>query len=201
MLTKWTVTGSHYAYRDRFLSHRVDRCVTDDGVVVDPYHVIELKDWINVVAVTPDLEILLIREFRHAAGEIVTGLPSGTFDPGDDAPSCAKRELREETGGVANAWYATGRAFSNPATMTNRTHFFLATGVELTGETNFDPNERIETNPMPATDVYRGLSDGGLVVQALHLASLYSAAAFVRVSRDPALTALGHAIERAYRRD
>ena len=198
MLTKWTVERRHYLYKDRFLNHRIDRCVTRQGVVVDPYHVIEYSDWINVVAVTPDLEILLVREYRHGAGFVATGLPSGTFNPGDDALSCAKRELREETGAVARNWYPTAQVFANPAVMTNQVFSFLAIGVELGGETQFDDSEEIETVPMPAPGVYRGLLDGRLKVQAMHLASLYAAAAFVRGSEDPALAPLRDAIQRAY---
>jgi ADP-ribose pyrophosphatase YjhB (NUDIX family) len=170
-------------------------------VVVDPYHVIEYSDWVNVVAVTSDLEILLVREYRHGAGFIATGLPSGTFNPGDDALSCVKRELREETGAVAPTWYPISVVFANPAVMTNRVHYFLAIGAELGGETSFDESEEIETFLMPVDVVYRSLLNGRLSVQALHLASLYSAAAFVRGSKDPALEPVRDAIARAYEKD
>jgi ADP-ribose pyrophosphatase len=198
MLTKWTVQRSHYLYKDRFLNHRIDRCVTHEGVVVDPYHVIEYSDWINVVAVTRDLKILLVREYRHGAGFVATGLPSGTFNPGDDALSCAKRELREETGGWAENWYPTTRVFANPAVMTNQAHSFLAIDVDLGGETQFDDSEEIETIPTPVSDVYRSLLDGSLAVQGLHLASLYAAAAYVRGSPDELLAPVRDAIQSAY---
>jgi ADP-ribose pyrophosphatase len=183
------------------LNHRIDRCVTRDGVIVDPYHVIEYSDWVNIVAVTPDLDILLVREYRHGGGFIATGLPSGTFNPGDDALSCAKRELREETGAAARTWYPTIDVFANPAVMTNQVHSFLAIETELGGETQFDESEEIVTSLMPATEVYRRLLDGRLKVQGLHLASLYAAAAFVRGSTDQALALIREAIERAYHRE
>lgn len=200
MLTKWTVERSYTLYQDRFLKHRVDRCRTRQGVIVDPYHVIECKDWINVVAVTPDLEILLVREYRHGGGFIATGLPSGTFETGDDALSCATRELREETGALSDHWFATASVFVNPAVMTNRVHSFLALNVELGGETKFDDSEEIETLAVPVADVFADLLDGRLIVQGLHLASLYAAAAHVRGSQDPLLVPFRDAIEHAYRR-
>lgn len=198
MLTNWLTDRSHYLYRDRYLSHRVDRCRTHDGVVVDPYHVIEYSDWINVVAVTAELDLLLVREYRHAGGFIATGLPSGTFDEGDDALSCAKRELREEIGGLSRHWFATTSVFANPAVMTNRVHSFLAIDVELGAETDFDDSEEIETLAMPVTEVYRDLLSGRVLVQGLHLASLYAAAAYVRGSSDPLLAPFADAVERAY---
>lgn len=201
MLTKWTVERSRYLYQDQFLNHRIDRCVTRQGVVVDPYHVIEYSDWINVVAVTRDLEMLLVREYRHGGGLVATGLPSGTFNPGDDALSCARRELREETGAVARDWYPTAQVFANPSVMTNQVHSFLAIDADLGGETEFDDSEEIETVPMPVTDVYRGLLNGRLRVQGLHLASLYAAAAFVRGSEEQALVPMRDAIRSAYRAD
>ena len=198
MLTKWTVERGNYLYKDQFLNHRIDRCVTRDGVIVDPYHVIEYNDWVNIVAVTPNLDILLVREYRHGGGFIATGLPSGTFNRGDDAMSCAKRELREETGAAAHNWYPTIDVFANPAVMTNQVHSFLAIETELDGETLFDESEEIETSLMPVTEVYQRLLDGRLKVQGLHLASIYAAAAFVRGSTDQALAPIREAVERAY---
>ena len=127
-----------------------------------PIHVIEAKDWVNAVAA--DLEILLVRDYRYGSGEITTGLPSGAFDRGDDELSCAQRELREETGAKASAWYPIGRVFANPTIRTNKVHFFLALSAALGGETHFDDSEEIETCPMLAAEVYRGLFDGALVV-------------------------------------
>lgn len=198
MPSNWMTERSQYIYKDRFLNHRVDRCRTPRGVVVDPYHVIEYRDWINVVAVTPALDLLLVREYRHAGGFVATGLPSGTFDDGDDALSCAQRELREETGGLAAHWFATTTVFANPAVMTNRVHSFLAIDVELLADTDFDESEEIETIPMPVTTVYRDLLSGRVRVQGLHLASLYAAAAYVRGSSDPRLAPFRDAVERAY---
>jgi 8-oxo-dGTP pyrophosphatase MutT (NUDIX family) len=199
MLTNWTTERSQYLYKDRYLNHRIDRCRTPEGVVVDPYHVIEYRDWINVVAVTPDLDLLLVREYRHAGGFVATGLPSGTFEDGDDALSCAQRELREETGGVSSHWFATTTVFANHAVMTNRVHSFLAINVALEADTDFDESEEIETVPMPVTAVYQDLLSGRVLVQGLHLASLYAAAAFVRGLSDPLLTPFRDAIERAYK--
>lgn len=199
MPTKWTTERAQYVYRDRYLSHRVDRCRTEKGVIVDPYHVVEYRDWINVVAVTPRLDLLLVREYRHAGGFVATGLPSGTFEDGDDALSCAKRELREETGGLAPYWFATTTVFANPAVQTNRVHSFLAIDVELSADTEFDASEEIETVPTPVTTVYRDLLSGRVLVQGLHLASLYAAAAYVRGSSNSLFAPLREAIERAYR--
>ena len=68
MLTKWTVERGNYLYKGQFLNHRIDRCITHQGVIADPYHVIEYSDWVNIVAVTSDLDILLVREYWPRGG-------------------------------------------------------------------------------------------------------------------------------------
>jgi hypothetical protein len=83
--------------------------------------------------------------------------------------------------------------------MTNRVHSFLAINVALEADTDFDESEEIETVPMPVTAVYQDLLSGRVLVQGLHLASLYAAAAFVRGLSDPLLTPFRDAIERAYK--
>ena len=82
----WRVLDSRIEYKDRFLAHRMDKCETPHGQIVDPYHVIELPNWVNMVAVTEDHQVLMVREYRHGIGEVVFGLPSGTVDPGETEP-------------------------------------------------------------------------------------------------------------------
>ena len=64
MLTKWTVERENYLYKDQFLNHWIDRCITYEGVIVDPYHVMEYSDRVNIVAVKSDLDVLLVRVHR-----------------------------------------------------------------------------------------------------------------------------------------
>src|SRR5215469_5889261 len=110
LLKPWRVLATAIAYEDQWLRVRSDACLTGGGVRINPYHVIECPDWVNVVALTgPDLQLVLIREYRHGRGEILTGLVSGTIERTDltmgldGAEAAARRELLEETG------YGSGR--------------------------------------------------------------------------------------------
>jgi len=98
-LRPWTVTASRMTFADRWLRVRTDHCLTAEGVEVSPYHVIEAADWSCIVALTGDLRLVLIREYRHARGMVIDGLPGGVAEASDsDAEAGARRELLEETG-------------------------------------------------------------------------------------------------------
>ena len=79
----WTVLSSKEVMRDRFMGLRTDRCQRADGHIVEAYHVIELTDWVTVVPITETGNIVLVKEYRHAAGDMTMGLPDGVSDPGE----------------------------------------------------------------------------------------------------------------------
>ena len=193
----WTVESSRYVWRDRYVRHRLDRCVTPKGFIVDPFHVMELNDWINVVAVTDSLDVVLVREYRHAIGQIYTGLPSGTVDPGDpDHEASARRELEEETGYTGGHWTRVHTLFANPGTQTNRVSTFLAVGVTPTGTVKLDDTEDIETFTLPWTEALSRLKAGTLIGNTTHTAGLYATEALVLASEDKAHAPLRAALRR-----
>jgi len=176
----WTVTGSSYAYRDRFLAHRLDTCVTERGAVLDPYHVIELKDWAHVVALTPDGRIVLVEEYRHAGGAVERGLPAGTVEPGEDVKTAMRRELMEETGYSAATWIDLGAMWTNPALNTNRATTFLALDAMPGGDRNLDPGETIAVLTQPAGLVFDEAMTGTGIRHAIQLAGLFLAREYAR---------------------
>jgi 8-oxo-dGTP pyrophosphatase MutT (NUDIX family) len=177
---RWTVEGSRIEYSDRFLRHRMDRCVTERGAVLDPYHVIEFNDWCMVVALTEGGDLVLVEEYRHAAGEIVRGLPSGTVEPGEDAAVAMPRELREETGYEGGVWFTLPPFWSNPATADNTCHAYLAVGVTPTGIQELDAGETIAVVIADPAETLREIMAGGRKAHGLHIANLLLAREFAR---------------------
>src|SRR3981081_726450 len=101
-LLPWQIKASHVIHRDRWISLRADDWVTESGVEIAPYYVLEYRDWVHVVAITPSREVVLVRQYRHAIGEVSTEIPAGALDPGEtDSLAAAARELREETGYIS----------------------------------------------------------------------------------------------------
>src|ERR1700735_3945287 len=129
----WSVRSSRYSFRDRWLAVRGDECVTAGGTSIGPYHVVELADWVNVLALTPEGEVVLVREYRHGTAEIMLELPSGTMEAGEDPLATAIRELREETGYGGGVWRQTASFPAHPARQSKRGVTYMGGGAPLQG--------------------------------------------------------------------
>lgn len=176
-LGKWTISASRQVAKDRWISLRADRCLTPEGEVVDPFYVLEYPTWINVVPLTDDDEVILVRQYRHGLGRVCLGLPSGTVDSEDAGPeAAARRELLEETGYGGGQFTEIGVLSPNPANHTNLTHCFLAQGVKVMSRLVADPTEIIETRLIPLADL-AGLVQRGELIQSLHVGSIFFALA------------------------
>ena len=94
--------------------------------------VLEAADWCNIVAVTSDERVVLVRQYRSGTHEVTLEIPGGSVDPGESHEAAARRELREETGFTASSWSYLGSSAPNPAVQDNYLHSWLATGAEAT---------------------------------------------------------------------
>lgn len=170
-LIPWKVSASRYLIRDRWLTLRADRCETARGVVLDPYYVLEPRDWVQVVAFDADDRILINRQYRHGLGAISTELPCGTVEPGETPIDAMRRELLEETGCVTESLELLNVFSPNPSLYTNRVHFFVATGTKRIQAQALDPAEDIEFQFLSGAEIF-ALIDQGRFPQALHVACL-----------------------------
>lgn len=135
------------------------------------FSILEAPDWINVIALTPENEIVLVEQYRYGIEAPTLELPGGVCDPGENPFETSKRELLEETGYSAKEWLSLGKVSSNPAMQTNDTHTYLAKGCIKTSEQRLDGNERIHVQVIPIVAfldlVGRGEIDHSLVVAAV----------------------------------
>jgi ADP-ribose pyrophosphatase len=129
-------------------------------------YVIRCDDWCNVVALTPDDHVVLVWQYRYGTDCMSLEIPGGCIDRGEDPAAAATRELREETGYVADSLEPLLVIEPNPATQSNRCHTFIARGARRTQDTAFDPGEEIETVLVPA-DRVADLLDGGQIRHSL----------------------------------
>ena len=136
------------------------------------FFAMDLPDWVNVVALTEDDEVVLVRQYRHGTDEITLEIPGGNVDPGESPREAAERELREETGYAAEEWHTIGRVEPNPAFMDNVCDTLLAVGAERVGEPNPDVHEEFEILSVPRPEFHAKIRSGE-IRHALVVAAAY----------------------------
>lgn len=143
-LTPWRILRSTYALESEWITIRADRCATGTGSIVDPYYVQEGSDWVQVVPFDAEDRILVIRQYRHAAREIVLEFPCGRVERGESPEAAVMRELREETGCTVETLQKVGAASPNPARYALTVHTYYTLGTSLSDAQQLDENEEIE---------------------------------------------------------
>ena len=135
------------------------------------FFVINAPDWVNVVALTPDRQLVLVRQFRYGLDDFSIEIPGGVMDPGEDALAAGVRELREETGFVGTAARLLGVVHPNPAMQNNRCHLVLVEDARPEAGLDWDSDEEFEIMTRPVDAVYQ-LAYGGGITHAMVLDAL-----------------------------
>jgi 8-oxo-dGTP pyrophosphatase MutT (NUDIX family) len=168
----WKVLTREYLSRKFWYTVRVDKVELPTGAVIPEYWVNEYVPWVNVVAVTTDDKVLLIRQYRHGIGQVHFEIPAGTTDPDETSlEEAAKRELLEETGYGGGRWSPLVTLSANPALQDNLTYTFLAEGVVPIAAADPGAGEDLRLHPVTVAELETLIEEGELV-QALHTASL-----------------------------
>ena len=136
------------------------------------YFVLECPDWVNMVALTEQQEILLVRQWRHGTRSVELEIPAGMVDRGEEPLAAAARELREETGYEAASLRLVGRVAPNAAYQDNTCHTVLALGCRRLHETSFDAGEDIELVRVPLREL-PGLVASGELRNGMVIAGLF----------------------------
>ncbi len=136
--------------------------------------VLESRDWVNVVALTPEKEVVLVKQFRFGRGEVTIEIPGGVVDSGEEHGAAARRELTEETGFSGGKWTYLGASEPNPAILNNLCHHWLAEDVVRNHPIQLDEGEDIEVFTTGRDDLAGMIGTGklrhSLVLVALHRA-------------------------------
>ncbi|AYD46867.1 NUDIX hydrolase [Arachidicoccus soli] len=172
---KWKTLSSEYLFKDTWLTARKDRCERADGKIVDPYYVFEFPEWVTALAITEDEKIILVKQYRHALGEVGLELPGGCVDATDaNFEDAIRRELLEETGYAFESVHSLGRTSANPSTNSNLMHMFVATGGKKIQEQDLDENEEIEILEVSLEEFFQLLEEKRMV-QAMHITTSFYA--------------------------
>ena len=173
MLKPWQKTGSEPVGDFRIFKIRSDRLLSPRTGREHDFFVIDCVDWVNVIAVTPDQQLVMVEQYRHGSQTVELEIPGGMMDPRDASPEAAgERELREETGYAGQNARRIGTVFPNPAIMSNTCYTVLVENCHLTGSLHFDPAEDVATR-LVALDQVPGLVAAGKIRHSLVVAALY----------------------------
>ena len=169
---KWEKLDSRYLVKEQWATLRVDMCKMPDGTVIDDYYVLEYPDWVNALAFTEDNKVILIRQYRHASGEVILELPGGCIDPGETPEEAIKRELSEETGYEFDSIELTSTLYANPSTAGNKTFSYIARGGKKVREQHLDGREQILVETVSIEELKELLYQNKFG-QALHVSAIF----------------------------
>ena len=142
-ILNWEKLSSKYLVRAPWATLRVDTCKMPDGTLIPEYYVLEYPNWVNVIALTEDDQVILVRQYRHAVGEEILEIPGGVIEENESPEQAARRELLEETGYKFTSFEFLADLYANPSTANNKTHCFLAKGGIKTSDQKLDRGEEL----------------------------------------------------------
>lgn len=177
----WQRLDTEMVYTCRVFSLRRDRSRSPRTGSDHDFFILDACDWVNVVPLTADERVVMVRQYRHGVGDFTLEIPGGMVDAEDPSPLvAARREMVEETGWDSPELIELGAVHPNPAIQGNRLHTFVARGVEDLHETHFDTTEETEVEVVPLAEIpgliATGMISHALVVSAFYLFDLWRAA-------------------------
>lgn len=173
MIEPWKKVSSKPAGDFRIFKIRSDIHVNPRTGREHDFFVLDSVNWVNVIAVTPDQQLVMVEQFRVGSNTVELEIPGGMMDPHETDPvATAVRELREETGYEGERARILGQIWSNPAILSNRTYTVLIENCRLVHDVEFDHGEDLSTRLMPAAEIPRLVASEkighSLVVVALY---------------------------------
>lgn len=170
---KFELLDSEMLFRGRAFSIRRDNLRTPDGHTTK-FDIVEHHGSVVILPIDGDGNLLLVRQYRHAAADDLLELPAGTLDGPAEAPlHCAAREIREETGFAAETLLELGKFYLAPGYSTELMTVFLATDLRF-DPLEADADEFLALERMPLAEAF-AIAESGRMPDAKTLAAMFMA--------------------------
>lgn len=163
--------SSRFIYGGRAVKLRVDS-VQASGGRETTREIVEHSDCVAIIAVDADDMVLLVSQFRHAVGKTLLEIPAGGIDPGEDAETAVRREMREETGYLPRKLLRLGGFYSAPGYCTEYLYLYLATDL-VPSPLSAEDTDEITLKRVPASGIYNLLASGD-IADAKSIAGLFA---------------------------
>lgn len=176
MLKPWSIISQQIQYQKNWFSVVTQKVQLPDGRILDPYFVVNVPNWANIIIATQKDELVMVKQYRQAAQTFTIEPAGGLIDKNETPLQAAIREMQEETGYASNEISLLSEVFPNPALQSTKAYFYLAQNAQLTGQRNFDEFEEIEVVQLPKSVVLNMLQNNeftnGVQVGAIYKALL-----------------------------
>jgi len=137
------------------------------------FYVLDSVNWVNVIAITPDHQLVMVEQYRHGTNSVELEVPGGVMDAEETDPvATAVRELREETGYAGDNARVLARVQANPAILNNYCYTILVENCRLQHELEMDSGEDLVTRLIPVTEINRLVAEEK-IQHSLMVAALY----------------------------
>lgn len=173
-IKKWRTLENKISFRGKIFRYREVERESTTQEMRGSFDVLDFLEWVNIIAITKDSKVLLVRQYRQGIDAVTTEIPGGAVDIGEEPFAAAQRELKEETGFESNNWQSLGAIEPNPAFQSNRCHVYLAKECVKVAEPQLDPLEELEVDSI-ALDEVKSMVKEGRIRHALVVAAFYMA--------------------------
>ena len=172
-MKKWEINKRQEIFNRRIFSIDDLHCHHPKKNVEHNFFILNNPDWINVVVLTEENQLVFVKQHRLGTDEITIETVAGLMDGGESSEESARRELREETGYQAGELLLMKKLSANPAIMSNHIYFYLALNARKIANQELDHAEDIKVITVPEEEALQMVSDGRIshtiIVTALSL--------------------------------
>lgn len=180
MIRPWEKLSSRPVGDFRIFTVRSDEKVSPRTGAKHDFYIIDCVDWVNILALTPRGELVMVEQYRHGTNTVELEIPGGIMDRTDASPvHTGVRELREETGYEGENARVLGSVFANPAIMSNTCHMVLIENCAPRHPVEWDSGEDMLTRLVPLAEV-PALVAAGRIKHPLVVVALYHLELFQR---------------------
>ena len=159
-----------YKFKGKIVNLRVDDALLPNGTTAKR-EIVEHNGGVCVAPLDKDYNLYFVKQFRYPYMEIVTELPAGKLEKGEDPFEAGKRELKEETGATAGNYVDLGKLYPTPGYCGEIIHMYLATDLEF-GEQNPDEDEFLEVYKIPLSKAVEMVMNGEITDSKTQIAIL-----------------------------